>query len=210
VRLARFAVLTALAAACSNASYGEDPRDGGSDAGTTSMDAALADSAPSAADAISDAEAPLVPNGGFEDPGGACGATWELVNASAVKATPARTGASACKVCNVSNESYFGLRVEPEPRARAGGWTFEAYYRAVPDAVSAPEAHPAFAWKSSAPDGGGSENPIAQMPADYAPVQIVKQLGDDAVGDLEIRVAAAGPSGSCFLVDDVTLTVVPR
>lgn len=202
----------AFAAACSNASYGEESRDAGvdagSDTGATNPDSASSDADASTADVAGDSGVPLISNGGFEDPGGACGPTWELINANAVKAMPARSGANACKVCNIAGAGYFGLRVNPAPNGGPGGWTFEAYFRNAVDGVAADEAHLDFGWTT--PDGGRTESPIAPLTGAYQPLQVVKQLGDDVSGVLGVQVAATGATGSCFLVDDVTLTVVPR
>lgn len=201
-------MMMALAAACSDAAYGEAPGgDAGSDAGTdTSTPTIDASAVDAIVDAGPDDAGPLIPNGGFEEPSAACGVTWELINASAVRATPARTGASACRVCNTGSDGYFGLRVNPRPQGSPGGWTLEAFYRTMPNAAAPLEAHLAFAWET--PDGGVSKNPVGTIPADYQPLQIVARLGDDVSGDLTVQVAAVGNPGTCFLVDDVTLTVV--
>lgn len=197
-------MLLALLAGCTDL---DGLSSGDGDSGVADGASTTSPAPPAAGDAGADGG--RIPGGDFEGNLAACGANFELIGASAVQATPARSGATACKVCNTSGRAgYYGMRVNPEPQASAGGWTLEAWFRSV-DSVLAP-SQVQLSLEYGGVDGGTlTITPTAQPTPTYQPLQVVKRLGAAAGTQFEIRIGASGNTSSCFLVDDVSLDVVP-
>lgn len=209
--------LVVAGAACS--SYGGEPAvsgDGDAAADGTGVDAGVdgASSDGDAAEPRADVEGDrgsLLRNTGFELPGPICGEGWAPENAVATLATDSRSGTQACRVClQAATKAYYSIRAVPQPPARAGSYTLEAWFRLPPRAGPyPPDVRLVLRWPL--PDGGFAGQPPPQRRAGnaYDPLQVSAVLANDLDAGLDLRLEANGEPNTCFLVDDITLVYTP-
>lgn len=181
-------------------------------------DAAPPDGAPvarAAADAdaegerpIADASANLVPNGDFDGNDAGCGPGWSTQVGSADPTPIAHSGAYACRICAGAGPAYYGIHVSPRLAAASGTWVIDAYTRGAPDAGVPGTVEGVLSWQT----------PDASKPVSGS--FVVDETGSwyrnhttyvvpDGVTSIDVAILANGGAGTCFIVDDVVVTVSP-
>lgn len=173
----------------------------------------MADGAALATADAGDGDAPSAPpnllaNGGFEAHNPACAPGWTIQIGVADPVMTSHSGSWSCRICSTSaSEAYYGLDLTTPFPAKVGSWTLDAYARAETDAGTPIELDVRIAANGGMPTMTAQLGLSSSWARGQASIDVVTT--DAATPQVVVSILAMGPPGSCFLVDDVSLTYVP-
>jgi hypothetical protein len=180
-----------------------EPSPGGADAAALPHDAKDAEPASDGSDQdATPALAPRLPNGDFEAAGGLCGPGWTAYGGVTFeRVSLARSGASACRVCNLTAGTTKGIHTFVP--ADGGATRASAWFRSDPDGGSVAKAW-IFLYALYA-DGGGVPTPQSaqSLVSDEWSSVTVQYPASEGVTELRLHLDS-GEVG-CLLFDDVTV-----
>lgn len=138
-------------------------------------------------------------------------AGWTNYKASASVSSDARSGKSSCLVCSTGSAAYEPMAVyqllSPAPK-NGQKMLVEAWVKAAPGTTA---LSPVAVWTDI---GGISQGEASVVPSTtWQSVSSLSPVHDSATGVSasigSVGSAAPVPTGRCFLVDDVTVTLLP-